>query len=185
MDRAERKKDCAETHPKIWLKEAISKDLSLVNLEALNEKEANRYIIYQAILESLPQCRTLNDLKEKLVKKKIETLYKYKGQTSELQGISFKIGEYKYKGSEVDRKFSISNLEKTLKLSPAEKLIKSPLAVACRMDISENNKPEKELVQNSSKVLEALLKPERKSQMQAPAWPLQKKRKSRSRGLHL
>ncbi len=170
---------------KYGLTPAVSKNLKLTNLEALNEREAGRYIIYQAILNKLPRCKSLDDLKEKLARENIETLYKYKGQTDELQGISFRMGEYKYKGSEIDRKFSLTHLEKTLKLSPAEKLIKSPLAVACRMDISENNKPEKELVQNSSKVLEALLKPERKSQMQAPAWPLQKKRKSRSRGLHL
>jgi hypothetical protein len=38
------------------LKEAVSKKLSLINLEALNEKEANKYVVYQAILESLPGC---------------------------------------------------------------------------------------------------------------------------------
>jgi hypothetical protein len=48
------------------------------------------------------------------VKKNIETLYRYKGQTKELQGISFEIGEYKYKGSEIDRKFSVKNLEKAI-----------------------------------------------------------------------
>ncbi len=73
------KKVAQKLTQKYGFKEAISKDLSLVNLEALNEKEANRYIIYQVILEILPQCRNLNDLKEKLAKKKIETLYKYKG----------------------------------------------------------------------------------------------------------
>src|SRR5665647_1861633 len=81
------KKVAQQLTQKYGLKEAISKDLSLVNLNALNEKEANRYIIYQAILEKLPLSRSIDELKEKLVKKKIETLYKYKGQTNELQGI--------------------------------------------------------------------------------------------------
>ena len=99
---------------KYGLKEAVSKNLSLTNLEALNEKEANKYVIYQAISESLPNCRNLDDLKEKLMKKKIQTLYKYKGQTNELQGISFKIGNFKYKGSEIDRKFSVLNLQKEI-----------------------------------------------------------------------
>src|SRR5678810_518518 len=80
---------------KYGLKEAISKNLELTNLEALNEKEANRYVIYQAILEKLPLSTNLEDLKEKLEDENIETLYKYKRQTNELQGISFKIGEYK------------------------------------------------------------------------------------------
>ena len=97
---------------KYRLKEAVSKKLSLINLEALNEKEANKYVVYQAILESLPGCRDLDDLKERLMNKNIETLYKYKGQTNELQGIGFKIGNFKYKGSEIDRKFSVLNLQK-------------------------------------------------------------------------
>ncbi len=80
----------------------------------MSEKEANRYIIYQAILKLLPKSKNLDDLKSKLVKQNIETLYKYKGQTRELQGISFKIGDYKYKGSEIDRKFSVKNLEKEI-----------------------------------------------------------------------
>jgi len=67
------------------LKQALSKDLSLTNLERLNQKEANRYVIYQTILERLPLCKNLDDLKNQLQKKGIETLYKYKGQTQELQ----------------------------------------------------------------------------------------------------
>lgn len=39
----------------------------------------------------------------------IETLYKYKGRTDELQGISFKLAEYKFKGSSNDRKIFEAN----------------------------------------------------------------------------
>jgi hypothetical protein len=101
---------------KYGLKEATSKNLSHTHLEQLNEKEANRYVIYQAILETFPHSKSLDELKEKLAKKNIETLYKYKGQTKELQGISFRIGNFKYKGSEIDRKFSVKNLEKAIYL---------------------------------------------------------------------
>jgi len=66
------KKVAQKLTKKYGLKEAISKDLSLVNLNALNEKEANRYIIYQAILDTIPRCWNLNDLKELLMKRKIE-----------------------------------------------------------------------------------------------------------------
>jgi hypothetical protein len=45
---------------KFGLKEAISKDLSLINPDALNEKEATRYIIYQVISEKLPLCTSLD-----------------------------------------------------------------------------------------------------------------------------
>jgi len=97
---------------KYKLKQAIAKDLSMTNFEALNKKEANKYVIYQAILEALPNCNYVKDLEAMLLKKKIETLYKYKEQLAKLQGISFKIGDYKYKGSDIDRKFSINNLQK-------------------------------------------------------------------------
>lgn len=83
----------------IGLKQAIGKNLELTHLERLNEKEANKYVIYKAILEKLPVSKNLDDLKVKLQKEGIETLLKYKGQTNELQGISFRIGEYKYKAA--------------------------------------------------------------------------------------
>jgi hypothetical protein len=44
----------------------------------------------------------------------IHTQYKYKGQTQELQGISFRIGKDRFKGSQIDRKFSPGNLQKAL-----------------------------------------------------------------------
>lgn len=180
------KKVAQKLTKKYGLKEAVSKDLSLVNLEALNEKESNRYIIYQAILEILPQCRNLNDLKEKLVKKKIETLYKYKGQTNELQGISFKIGQHKYKGSEIDRKFSINNLEKILQQQQAERLIKSPADSFYSKSISQNkdlkiNKP----LNKDLNTLNELIKPEQQDQSLPAEWRLQQKRKKKSKRMHL
>jgi hypothetical protein len=50
------------------LKQALSKDITLTHLERLNEKEANRYVIYQAISECLSQCKTLDDLRQRLLK---------------------------------------------------------------------------------------------------------------------
>ncbi len=74
---------------KYGLKVANSKNLSLTNLEALNEKEASKYIIYQAILELLPHCKSLHDLKEKLVKKKIETLIQIQRTDQRIAGYQF------------------------------------------------------------------------------------------------
>lgn len=90
------------------------KNLALTHLERMNEYEANRYKIYRAILDHLPKAKNLADLEQKLQRQGIETLYKYKGQTEELQGVSFRIGKFKYKGREIDRQFSIKNLEKAI-----------------------------------------------------------------------
>jgi uncharacterized protein involved in high-affinity Fe2+ transport len=93
---------------------AIEKNLKKTNLEALNEMEGTKYKIYIAIVENLPKCQAMEELETSLLKLGIETKYKYKGQTQGKQGISFKKGDYCFKGSEVDRKFSIAGLEKTL-----------------------------------------------------------------------
>ena len=49
---------------------------------------------------------------ERLAEKGITVRFKYKGQTSEIQGVSFSKGEYTFKGSEIDRNFSFSKLDK-------------------------------------------------------------------------
>ncbi len=90
------------------------KNLELTHLEKLNDYQVNRYKVYHAITNELPKCKTLKEIEQKLSRHGIETLYKCKGPTNELQGVSFLVGKYKYKGSEIDRQFSIRNLEKTL-----------------------------------------------------------------------
>jgi len=94
----------------------IRKDLALTHTEAMNEIEASKYKIYQAISEHLPYCMTMGDLEKRLASRGIEVQYKYKGQTQERQGISFKMGNVCFKGSQVDRQYSLSNLQKTLDL---------------------------------------------------------------------
>jgi hypothetical protein len=159
------------------LKQALSKDLSLTHLERLNQNEANRYVIYRAILEKLPRCKNLDDLKNKLQKLEIETLYKYKGQTEELQGISFKIGEYKYKGSEIDRNFSLKNLQRTIQLQQKTEL-KSVLTT------TPDNSPKEKLRETVNKelhrensLLDQLLKPEKMNE-QIP-YELKRQRKKK------
>ena len=168
------------------LKQALSKDLSLTNLDALNEKEANRYVIYQAIFEKLPQCTSLDDLKEKLKNENIETFYKFKGQTNELQGISFKIGEYKYKGSEIDRKFSIKNLERTIQQQKLQNLLKPSRTISQSKSLSEDKRQAigKHKEHNKS-ILGELMNPVKNDQSIPHHFLLKKHTQRKSRGLHL
>jgi len=92
---------------------ALKKNLSLTNLEALSESEATKYKIFTAIQEQLPQCKTLEELEAGLKKLGIDVQYKYRSGTEEKQGISFRLGEECFKGSQVDRSFSLGNLEKS------------------------------------------------------------------------
>jgi hypothetical protein len=95
---------------------AITKNLEQTNLAALNDLEAAKYKIYIAVAENLPHCKTMEELENHLLKLGIQKQYKYKGQTNEKQGISFKIGKNCFKGSQVDRKFSFIGLQKILEL---------------------------------------------------------------------
>ena len=56
--------------------------------------------------------RNWRQLQTRLAEKGITFQFKYKGQTGEVQGISFSKGEYTFKGSEIDRSFSFSKLDK-------------------------------------------------------------------------
>jgi hypothetical protein len=94
--------------------QAIKKDLSLTNLENRNDHEVARHKIYMAIAQILPRCKSLEALVTQLQQQGIDTQFKYKGQTQEIQGVSFKIGKYSFKGSQVDRKFSFAGLQKAL-----------------------------------------------------------------------
>lgn len=149
---------------------AISKNLDLTNYEALRQSETNKYKVYKAIMDALPQCKTMQDLEKKLQKQGIETQYKYNGQTTEKQGVSFKIREDCFKGSKVDRKFSLSNLEKTIVINQRLSLeAKQKTSLLLRKSPNENSSlssqsPTTSLTRNISesieKVAEILLKPE-------------------------
>lgn len=102
---------------------ALEKNLNLTNLEALSNSEAIKYEIYMAISENLPKCKTIEELENRLQTLGIETQYKYKGQTDEKQGVSFRKGNVCFKGSQVDRKFSLASLKKTLEFQRTQQIL--------------------------------------------------------------
>jgi Relaxase/Mobilisation nuclease domain len=120
---------------------ALKKDLSRTHLEALSNTEATRYEIFRAISENLPYCRTMEDLEKRLLRLGIEVQYKYKGQTQEKQGISFKKGKLCFKGSQVDRKYSLGGLLKVLQ-SQKQQIQERPrkMAETERLAISSRQK---------------------------------------------
>ena len=102
---------------------AIRKTENMAHLERVNAAEAAKAEIYEVISAILPRCQTLAELEFFLRTKGIETKYKYKGQTQEKEGISFKRGNLCFKGSErSDRGFSLDNLQKTLTIPKNQRL---------------------------------------------------------------
>lgn len=93
------------------LKAVEKKDLSLTHRESLRPAEAKRYEIYEAIVCCLEQSNDLLDLEMALLKRGIDTQYKFNAQTQEPEGISFRLGKQCFKGSQIDREFSLKGLE--------------------------------------------------------------------------
>ena len=157
---------------------ALKKDLKLTHVQNLNNYEATRYEIFQTVTEILPQCKNLEDLKERLERQKIEMIYKYKSRTHQVQGLSFKNGEFKYKGSEIDRQLSYGNLVKQIALQQVQKL---------KMHGRQTTEQKQDLEQHfshHSSLLDELMKSERDNE-QTPFELLKKKRKRKQNGLGL
>ncbi|MGG6546857.1 UNVERIFIED_CONTAM: relaxase/mobilization nuclease domain-containing protein, partial [Prevotella sp. 15_C9] len=76
------------------------------------EPDKSKYEIYNAVKNEIGKSKNWQQLQERLAEKGITIRFKYKGQTSEIQGVSFSKGEYTFKGSEIDRNFTFSKLDK-------------------------------------------------------------------------
>ena len=86
-----------------------------VNTQRLQEPDKTKYEILKAIQTALKSAKNWNQLENLLAKEKIQLKFKYKGQSNEVQGISFAKGDYSFKGSEIDRQFSYSKINYQLK----------------------------------------------------------------------
>ncbi len=83
-----------------------------VKQHRLREPDKSKYEIYNAVKDEIGKSRNWQQLQEQLAEKGITIRFKNKGQTNEIQGVSFSKGEYTFKGSEIDRSFSFSKLDK-------------------------------------------------------------------------
>lgn len=90
----------------------FAKGKEQVKQHCLREPDKSKYEIYTAVKDEIGKSRNWQQLQKQLAEKGISIHFKYKGQTCEIQGISFSKGEYTFKGSEIDRSFSFSKLDK-------------------------------------------------------------------------
>jgi hypothetical protein len=111
-DRFRNEKVCKELKLKHGLYFAEGKDD--VNLDRLRDHDKVKYEIYHTVKDALTTARNWTELQNKLKKKQIELKFKYKGQTNEIQGISFIKDGITFKGSKVDRSFSFAHIDRQL-----------------------------------------------------------------------
>lgn len=84
------------------------------NIQKLKGAEKTKYKIYYAVKSALKQSKNWLQFESQLKQQGITIAYKMKGQSDEIQGISFKKGEHSFKGSDIDRKFSFFKLNNLL-----------------------------------------------------------------------
>ena len=111
-DRYRNTKVCKQLKDKYNL--TYGKGKEMVNAPNLRGAEKSKHEIYHAIKDILPKATDWHQFEQALNQQGISIDYKHKGQTEEVQGVSFKKGECSFKGSDIDRKFSYSKLKSAL-----------------------------------------------------------------------
>jgi hypothetical protein len=112
-DRYRSEKICKELTHKYGLYYSTGKEN--VKQHRLKEPDKTRYEIYDGLKASVPICRDWKQLVRELDKAGIKTEFKTKGNTTTIEGVRFKKGEYTFNGSKVDRMFSYSKIDYQLK----------------------------------------------------------------------
>lgn len=94
-----------------------------VKIDRLREPYKTKFEIWQVVKGVLNNVCSWEELKSYLHDQGIDILFKYKGTTQEIQGISFTKGKYSFKGSAIDRNFSFAKIDRQIKInnSPAQK----------------------------------------------------------------
>lgn len=92
----------------------IAQDKKQVNRQQLKGADQVKYELHDKIKAVSHRVTTMEELKRELAKQGIGMLFKYKSGTIEVQGISFSKGNYKLKGSEIDRSLSYGKLNSQL-----------------------------------------------------------------------
>jgi hypothetical protein len=113
-----------------------------VNRKQLKGEDKIKYELYDAIKTASKKVKNIDELKRVLAKQGIGMLYKYKSGSNEIQGISISKGEYKFKGSEIDRSLSYAKLSQAIEQQQPEKSLAEQLR-----EVVENAKQERSNLQ--------------------------------------
>lgn len=89
----------------------IAPDKSQVNRKALKGTDREKYRIFDQVKRIKSTTKNWNSFEQHLSKVGISLVFKYKGQTDVVQGISFRFREFNFKGSELDRSLSFGKID--------------------------------------------------------------------------
>lgn len=104
---------CKELTQKYGFSCANGKDN--VKRNRLKEPDKTKYELYDILKTEVCRCGNWNVLVTNLKRQGVEVHFKHKGQTDEIQGVVFTKNGYHFNGSKVDRRFSYSKIDATLR----------------------------------------------------------------------
>ncbi|WP_159522478.1 relaxase/mobilization nuclease domain-containing protein [Sunxiuqinia indica] len=119
-DRYRSEKICKELTTKYGLYFAKGKEN--VKVQRLKEPDKTKYEIYEALKNLIPQCQNWDHVIGRLKEQNITVDFKFRGKTSEIQGVSFIKNGYSFNGSKVDRQFSYSKITFQMKQNLAQQM---------------------------------------------------------------
>ncbi|GHV48585.1 mobilization protein [Bacteroidia bacterium] len=178
-DRYRNEKVCKQLKDKYNLTYGQGKEN--VNVQKLKGAEKTKYEIYHAVKDTLPKVKDWKQFEEALKRQGISIVRKYKGDTNEVQGISFKKGGHSFKGSEIDRKFSYSKLGAQLNENAQEQQLQMTIPKETGNGLLEN------LVSGAADAASGIgglfdISPSVYNPNEAENLPVQKKKKKKRRG---
>ncbi len=112
-DRYRSEKICKELTAKYGL--YLSPGKEKVKINRLKDPDRTKYEIYNLLNQLVPKSKSWKQLLYNLNRYGVDSQFKYKGQTDEIQGITFTKNGYSFTGSKVDRMFSYSKIDYQLK----------------------------------------------------------------------
>ncbi|KAA8485560.1 relaxase/mobilization nuclease-like protein [Arcticibacter tournemirensis] len=92
----------------------MGKGKEQVNRPQLKGIDKLKYELHDTLKAAIKKVGSIIELKNELAKQGIDTYFKFKGGTTEIQGISFGKGKYKFKGSEIDRSLSYGKITQAI-----------------------------------------------------------------------
>lgn len=98
-----------------------------VNIDRLRPYEKAKHEIYHILTASLNKSKSWSELRKELAKQGVTIEYKYRGQTTEVQGINFSKDGFNFKGSQIDRRYSYSQLNRQLSRNNKNNVIQKPI----------------------------------------------------------
>ena len=120
-----------------------------MNYDRLREPESTKYFIRDVMNNTVPNCRSWNDLRDELSKEQIQLEFKYKGSTDKIDGVIFTYKNISLSGSKIDRQYSYSKINALFEQSKEQQEGKEKLSLISlssrSVDISENNQKEDQI----------------------------------------